>query len=77
VAGGSVDNMISGESYSVPEMIFDGAGGAALTRFPGAPELSPNPGWMTHSFAAYGGAHAGAIVESVKFVAEETGMTPW
>ncbi|MEC5204051.1 hypothetical protein [Arthrobacter sp. MP_M7] len=35
VAGGSGDNLISGEEYGVPEMIFDGAGGAALTRFSG------------------------------------------
>ena len=82
LAGGAVDNMISGEAYGVPEMIFDGAGGVALSRFPGASGLSPNPGWMTHSLAAYGGAHAGAIVESVKFVSGEliergTGDSPW
>ncbi|SEJ82485.1 RHS repeat-associated core domain-containing protein, partial [Arthrobacter sp. yr096] len=82
VAGGAVDHAIRGEGYGIGEMAFDGAGGALLTRFPGASELSPNPGWMTHSMAAYGGAHAGAIVESVKFVGNElveqgTGAPLW
>ncbi|MFB9859160.1 RHS repeat-associated core domain-containing protein [Paenarthrobacter aurescens] len=77
MAGGAADQMINGEEYDGYEMIFDGAGGAALSRFPGASGLEPNPGWMTHSLAAYGGAHAGAIVESVKFVAEETGVVRW
>ncbi|WP_156424574.1 hypothetical protein [Arthrobacter sp. EpRS71] len=81
-AGGAVDHAIRGEGYGIGEMAFDGAGGALLTRFPGASELSPNPGWMTHSMAAYGGAHAGAIVESVKFLGNElveqgTGAPLW
>ncbi|GAA3276786.1 hypothetical protein [Paenarthrobacter aurescens] len=47
------------------EMFYDAMGGALLARFHGASELSSSPSWMTHSMAAYGGAHAGAIVESV------------
>lgn len=39
--------------------------------FPGASGLSENPEWVIHSLAAYGGAHAGAIVERVKFVSGE------
>ncbi len=82
LAGGSVDHAIRGEGYGAAEMVYDGLGGGVLTRFPGAAELSPNPGWMTHSMAAYGGAHAGAIVESVKFVGNEvvkqgTGAPLW
>ncbi len=82
LVGGSVDHAIRGKGYGAAEMFYDGMGGAALTRFPGASELSPNPGWMTHSMAAYGGAHAGAIVESVKFVGNElveqgTGTPLW
>ncbi|MET0978924.1 MAG: hypothetical protein ABWX63_08915 [Paeniglutamicibacter terrestris] len=77
VAGGSVDNLISGQSYDPLEMAFDGLGGVATSHFQGASALDTNPGWMTHSFAAYSGAHVGAIVESVKFVAGETGVAPW
>ncbi|MET4542403.1 RHS repeat-associated protein [Arthrobacter bambusae] len=82
LAGGSVDHAIRSEGYGGAEMFYDGLGGGLLTRFPGAAELSPNPGWMSHSMAAYGGAHAGAIVESVKFVGNEvvkqgTGAPLW
>ncbi len=77
VAGGYVDRVFTGEGYDPLEMGFDAVGGAALSHFPGASDLESNPGWGTHSFAAYAGAHTGAIVESVKFVAEETDMAPW
>ncbi|WP_394251280.1 DUF6531 domain-containing protein [Arthrobacter pityocampae] len=75
--GGYVDHGITGEAYDPLEMGFDAVGGAALTHFPGASALDANPSWSTHSFAAYAGAHSGAIVESGKFVAEETGVAPW
>lgn len=82
LAGGSVDSLISGDSYQFTEMVFDASAGSLTSRFPGASDLNPNPGWMTHSFAAYGGAHVGAIVESVKSVSGElinqgTGAKPW
>jgi hypothetical protein len=82
LAGGAVDSAISGDEYGIYEMAFDGAAGAAQSHFPGAAELGSNPGWMTHGFSAYGGAHVGAIVESVKFVGGElidrgTGAAPW
>ncbi|NUU31146.1 DUF6531 domain-containing protein [Arthrobacter sp. C9C5] len=82
LTGGALDHAITGKDYGVAEIIFDGSAGAATARFPGASDLSPNPGWMTHSFAAYGGAHVGAIVESVKSVSGQlfetgTGVAPW
>jgi RHS repeat-associated protein len=82
VAGGAVDKFVNGETYQFGEMVFDGVGGGIATHFPGASDLDSNPGWMTHSFAAYGGAHVGAIVESGKFVGEQvfervTGTQPW
>ena len=52
-------------------MLFGGAGGVALARFPGVSELSSNPGRVSHGLAAYGGAHAGIIGESAKFVGGE------
>ncbi|MFL4475199.1 RHS repeat-associated core domain-containing protein [Paeniglutamicibacter sp. MACA_103] len=85
-AGGFLDHAITGEDYDGMEQGYDIAGGLLLSRFPGASDLGPNlgsnPSWMTHSFAAYGGAHAGAIVESAKFVGGElidrwTGIEPW
>lgn len=82
IAGGALDNVITGEDYGLAEMLFDGTAGAATSHFPGASEMAPNPSWMTHSLSAYGGAHVGAIVESVKFVSGEvvnqgTGASPW
>jgi hypothetical protein len=63
-------------------MLFDGVGGGVSSHFPGASEMGSNPNWMTHNLSAYGGAHVGAIVESVKFVSGEvinqgTGVEPW
>lgn len=82
LAGGAVDHAITREEYGLYEGVFDGFAGAATSHFPGASQLMPNPGWMTHSFAAYGGAHTGAIVESVKTVSgvlieRGTGAEPW
>ncbi|GAA3322109.1 hypothetical protein GCM10017711_04600 [Paeniglutamicibacter sulfureus] len=85
-AGGYLEHAITGEDYDGMEKGYDIAGGLLLSRFPGASDLGSNlgsnPSWMTHSFAAYGGAHAGAIVESAKFVGGEvierwTGVEPW
>lgn len=50
---------------------FDFIGGAALSHFPRISGLESNASWMSHSLAAYGGAHAGAIVESLKFVGKK------
>ncbi|KUM34515.1 hypothetical protein AR689_10250 [Arthrobacter sp. EpRS71] len=77
IAGGSLDKMINGEDYNLFEAGFDGLAGAAASHFPGASALDSNPGWVTHSLAAHGSAHVGAIVESVKSVGEEIGVTPW
>nr|WP_237688320.1 RHS repeat-associated core domain-containing protein [Arthrobacter jiangjiafuii] len=71
VAGGAVDKAIAGKSYAWQEVVFDAAGGGALSHFPGASALNPGnskPGWMDHSFAANGAAHASAIVGGAKFV---------
>ncbi len=82
IAGGALDHGFTGKEYGFIEMAFDGSAGAVASHFPGASEMAPNPGWMTHSLSAYGGAHVGAIVESVKFVSKEvinqgTGVSPW
>jgi hypothetical protein len=77
-----LDNAIGGDNYGAYEMTFDGFSGGVLSRFPGASALEPRPGWMTHSFAAYAGAHTGVISESTKFVIGEVvkggmGFVPW
>lgn len=84
-AGGHLENEITGERYSRLEQAIDISGGTLLSRFPGASDLGSNlgsnPSWMTHSFAAYGGAHAGAIVESAnssgELIERGTGIESW
>lgn len=76
VIGGFVDYGIKGEEYRLEDGLVDGIGGAVLTKFPGASDLSSNPGWGTHTMAAYAGAHADAIVGSTKFILGEVGWLP-
>ena len=71
VAGGAVDHALTNRSYDLGEMVVDGVGGGVLSHFPAASALSPSPGWLDHTFAAYGGAHASAIVGSIKFIGAE------
>ena len=82
VAGGAVDNAIVSDSYGWQEVGFDAVGGGALSSFPGATKLSPwtpNPGWIGHSIAANGAAHASAILGGAKFVfgSDATGILGW
>jgi len=57
VAGGTVDNLISGSEYTPQEMVIDAAGGAALSHLPSATKLAPStPGWSHHAVDGFLGS---------------------